>query len=127
MRKAAIDCLESSGKNNILSSAVVAQLVERLLSNPEIHGLHPVMEKFYLLSNVLKSALKRQMAWNGSLKKRKTRDIVILKEPNAIVVPVFDRSICRYKSFIPRYIGSRVLYQGSKELEYHSYVVEVKK
>ena len=46
------------------------------------------------------------------IEKRKTRDIVILKEPNAIVEPVFDRYICRYKSIIPRYIGSRVLYQG---------------
>ena len=46
MRKAAIDCLESSGKKNILSSAVVAQLVERVLSNPEIHGLHPVIGNF---------------------------------------------------------------------------------
>ena len=44
----------------IFWAVVVAQLVERLLLTPEIHGSNPLIGKFYFPSAVLKTVLKRR-------------------------------------------------------------------
>ena len=50
--------LLESNKHLLPRAVVVVQLVERLLPTPEIHGLNPVIGKFYLLPTVLRIVLK---------------------------------------------------------------------
>ena len=41
-------------------AVVVAQLVEQLLLTLEIHGSNPVIGKFYFISTLLRTVLKRR-------------------------------------------------------------------
>ena len=58
-----------------IRAAVVAQLVERALSIPEVRGLNPVVgqnlyiEKLFTVSCIEKTKIKKKVAGNGPFKK----------------------------------------------------------
>ena len=54
-------------KDNKQSRAVVvAQLVERLLATPEVHGLNPVICQIYIVQCLLSTVLKRRKKIKGA-------------------------------------------------------------